>query len=515
MTGWLVPLLGPLLLAAGGAVALAGPPVLERFFPAGVGLASTNHLVAQGKLDSWPVEAWVEGTGLRMVAETNRGAFRVEVEATAVPGPRWVRLYTAEGASEPRFVVISDRPEAGETEPNHALDAPQAVEALPVSINGRLDRNGDVDGFAVRVPAGRWLQARLDAYTLMSEVDAVLRLMTVDGRLLAWNHDDVTLDPGLTWLAPGDQTVIVQVFGFRYPADAAVRLTGGDGAVYRLHLDALDDRPDRFASGLGGRTPGETGGAGSGVEEEVEQVGVLGLAGEVDRYPFRAEAGARYEVAVNAASWGSPLDAWLALEDGDGKELARVDDVEGSPDPRLDWQAPVSGAYRVVVGSTLRVGSEANRYQVTARRAAPEFGATVAAGAWVLRAGATNEVTVSVTRRHGHRDELRVACLGLPEGVVGGEATLAAGDGGGDVVVRLSAAEGRTGWSGPVRLRLVDPRTGAECDVVQELTSRGVNNGVPQGYSRLLRGESAEHWLTVLPVADPAAVTNAPTAGGE
>src|SRR5205823_5041118 len=76
-----------------------------------------------------------------------------------------------------------------------------------------------------------------------------LKLLSVDGVQQAWNHDFATLDPRLCWHSPSNGTYIVQVMGFKYPADAEVRLTGGDGCVYRLHLDALAQAPPIIPTG--------------------------------------------------------------------------------------------------------------------------------------------------------------------------------------------------------------------------------------------------------------------------
>ncbi len=82
-------------------------------------------------------------------AETNKGKLRVRVAADAEPGPRFVRIYNDEGASEPRFFVVGNGTEIGEVEPNNHFAKAQVITNLPVTINGRLDKNGDVESFAV------------------------------------------------------------------------------------------------------------------------------------------------------------------------------------------------------------------------------------------------------------------------------------------------------------------------------------------------------------------------------
>src|SRR6185503_16858506 len=99
------------------------------------------------------------------------------------------------------------------------------------------DKSGDVDSFAVTLEAGQTLIASLEAYTLASPMDAVLRLVDSRGVQLASNDDDGrTLDPLLAWTATSAGSYVLQVFGFAYPAVSDVKFTGGNACVYRLHL---------------------------------------------------------------------------------------------------------------------------------------------------------------------------------------------------------------------------------------------------------------------------------------
>ena len=59
-----------------------------------------------------------------------------------------------------------------------------------MSINGRLEKGGDVDSYAVWLEAGQTAVAEVDAYVLASPLDAVLRVVDDQGRQLALNHDD-------------------------------------------------------------------------------------------------------------------------------------------------------------------------------------------------------------------------------------------------------------------------------------------------------------------------------------
>src|SRR6185436_4107366 len=142
----------------------------------------------------------------------------------------------------------------------------------------------------------------------------------------------IALDPRLAWQAPGgeDHDVVVQVFGFRYPADASVSLAGGDGAIYRLHLSAGPRAPDNGWLASSDVEPNNTASAAASLELPAQLVGAIREDGDEDRFRIACAKDAYYEIRVEAASHGSPLDAWLRVEDPGGKELASNDDSEGT-----------------------------------------------------------------------------------------------------------------------------------------------------------------------------------------
>jgi hypothetical protein len=484
-------------LLAGSVPAFAAAPVLEHLYPAGANPGTTALVTASGKFESWPVEAWVEGGGLTFQARTNSGKFDVVIAPDAAPGPRLVRLFHPDGASEPRLFVVGTGTDLSEVEPNDRFRVPQVVTNLPSVMNGRLDKNGDVDSFAVSVKAGQWLEARLDAFTLMSKIDPVLRLVNTNGEEVAWNHDFITFDPRIARRSTQDETLVVQVFGFRYPAESSVSLAGGEGSVYRLHLTAGDREPQLFPGGARESEPNDTVAASGALPSEGVLCGELSSGADEDRFRFHASKDAFVTVDVEAALWGSPLDAWVRVEDLDGKELAFNDDGEASRDPHLDWKAPRDGEFVVVVGSRTHRGGSEHRYRLNLRRGEPTVSARLVASSVLVNAGATNEVKVTVNRRFGATNAVQCVIRDLPQGVTAAAVDGPAGDG--ESVLKLVATTGAKAFNGPVRVVLEERGTGRESIVPQDLVSRGENNGVPQGWSRLLKERTDWLWLTVKP----------------
>lgn len=500
MGGWrgrskLLFILGLVVASAIGAKADA--PTVEHVFPAGLTRGSTNVVTIAGKFEPWPPKVSLSCTGVVFTAETNKGRFRVEVATDAPAGAHWLRVFNADGPSLPRIFVIAGGAQVLEAEPNDHFTNAQPVAPLPMTVNGRLDKSGDVDSFAVTLAAGQWLDARLDAYTLASKMDALLRLVTPDGVQQTWNHDFDTLDPRLLWQAPSNGSYVVQVMGFKHPADAEVRLTGGDGCVYRLHLDAGAQRPDVFGGivGTAELEPNNSPTNAMVVALPASVRGVIGGAEDEDCFAFEVKKGESIEVSVDAASAGSALDALLRITDATGKELARNDDASGSRDPRLEWKAPTNGTFCVVVGNLLHAGGTNHYYRLSLQRLAPDLKASLAANFITVTAGDTNEVKFTVTRLRGFERKLKARLKGLPDGLRAEPVDVS--EKSGDNTLKLIVAADAKVTQVPLRLVITDVESGEERVASFGLSSSSEDNGVPGGYTKLLVESVGQLWLTV------------------
>ena len=479
---------GLVILVAAETIVFGAKPELEHVYPTAVARGQTNAVNLNGKFEPWPPKAWASAAGLEFSFSTNKNTMEVRAAGDAKVGPCLLRIYNEEGASDPVIFVVSEKPQVADAEPNNHFAKAQALANFPATINGRLDKNNDVDSFRFSVKAGEWMDARLESHTLMSKVDAVLRLITTNGYQLAWNHDFASFDPRLVWQAPYEQEVVLQVFGFLYPANAEIQLTGGNGGIYQLAISKGNEAPGDL------NVP---------VSEEVKLAqtnapifGVICPAGDEDKYAIELKKDETIEMRVDAMEFGSDLDPWVKIADKDGKELARNDDAEGSRDAVLEWKAPADGEYQVVIGSLTHRGEEDWRYRLDVKKVEPDFRATVEANSFVMESTGTNEVKVSTKRLRGFTNELSVAFETLPEGVTvepvkvdekGKEATLK--------IVSKDAA----GFNGPVKVVVTDNVTKEQRPAIFSLVSRSENNGVPGGYSKLLVEETDELWLTVKP----------------
>jgi hypothetical protein len=468
-------------------------PEFKAIHPIGAGRGSTNIFTLSGKFDPWPPKFWSEPPDIVFKPETNKNKVIIEIPKLTKPAPHLIRVYNEDGASDPKFFVVGWSDELEEKEPNNHLAEAQEAR-LPSTFNARLDKNEDVDCYKITLKSGEWLDASVEAYTLMSKIDGVLKLVTTNGVTLAWNHDYETFDPHLWWRAPEDQTVILQVFGFAYPANSDIRLTGGEECFYRLHLASSAPPEWRDAPQSSKALP-------------FQATATIQKPGQQDRYEFIGKKNQFVEAQVEAAALGSPIDAWLKVTDAAGKELAHQDDSGGLPDPRLEWKCPADTNYFLVVGSTLNRGATNYHYKLTAVPAPPDFSGTWAANSLLLNAGATNTIKIDFKRLREHTNEILAEFQALPAGVSFSPTNLP--NKSGEVSFALIAATNAACFQGPIRLALMDSQTNLKHFALVELTTRGENNGVPNGYSKLAIDSLDTIWLTIKPVpTNNPAVTN-------
>ena len=536
-------------------VARAAAPVVEYLYPAGGQRGTTVAVTAGGKFEPWPVKVWTDSAELKFEAGEKSGTFNVQVGASVALGPHLVRLYNSEGASALRVFMVGEQKDLAETEPNDEVGKAQSVEGLPLTVNGQLEKAGDVDAFAVRLEAGQCIVASLQGRRLGAPMDPMLHLFDEGGNEIAFSHDGFGLDPLLVHRASAGGRFVVRVSGFAHPPAAEVRLTGAKTDVYRLNLttgpvvrwacpagvkrgerktvrlfgwnlaaerweaDATEVKrgPEYLPVAVGGNdvpmrlelTDGVEVAEGELTQGQVlaAPLGVTGrVAGnhEEDRYSFAAKKGDRFTFVLRGGFVESRFDPVLRVQDAAGKELARDDDGAGAGDARLEFAAPEDGTYRVVVSDLNRQGGEDFDYRLTVRKPVPEVTAVVAAHEVRVTPGKTAAVKVNVSRLHGHSDDVAVIAAGLPAGVTSSSASVPAK--GGEVEVTLSAEADAKAVSGAVRLMLVgtDPEKPFARVARYDLTKEAVGQTLVEGTESV--------WLTVLPApaTQPAKATETP-----
>jgi hypothetical protein len=536
-----------LLLTACSAagVLCAAEPALTHIHPAGVQRGTTTEVSLNGKFDPWPCRVWAGAPGIAFLPGKDAGKFEITVAADARPGPCLIRAFNDDGASAPIALVVETGPQILDREPNDDPLAPQVIETPTATINGRLDKSGDIDGFQITVPRGRTLMARVESNVLASEADMLMRVTDASGNVLAFNHDYTGMDPFIAFSAPQDGRYTVQVMGHKYPASTELQFTGGPACPYRLHLSAEPVVRNTWPLAVQRGTRAQVTLEGWNLNEAPREVdsanlphpmlltevpeftasadpqplplpcgvsGRLEEAGDEDRFTFQAAKDTMIQFRLTGPSHGSPIDPVLHVLSTDGKTVASSDDEGGFSEAALTWKSPADGAFTALV--TDRAGKGGPEYydHLAAVFPAPAVSASVAAHAFKVEAGKSAEVKVTVTPTNGYQKKLKLAAKDLPAGVSAAEADVP--DKGGEVKVTLTAETTAARAAQPFRLVLREAEGGAEHPVTWSLASGGEDNGVPQGYPRLLINATDQLWLTVVPAppppAEPAVVPPAP-----
>jgi len=151
------------------------------------------------------------------------------------PALRYASLGGEQGLCAEAPYAVGALPEALEVEPNDAPAAQDVV--LPLTVNGRIDRPGDVDAFRFTGRADEEIVAEILARRLHSPLDSALRVFDATGAVVGLNDDHPDPETGLvthqadSYLRvklPQDGTYLVYV--------SDTQRQGGEAFAYRLRL---------------------------------------------------------------------------------------------------------------------------------------------------------------------------------------------------------------------------------------------------------------------------------------
>ncbi|MEQ8788757.1 MAG: PPC domain-containing protein [Pirellulaceae bacterium] len=500
-------MLALLVMLPCSSVLLAEPPTVDYLFPAGGQQGETVEVTASGAFSNWPAMVWTDRLGVEFQPQKEKGKLKAAIAADAQPGVYWLRLVDAEGASSLRPFVVGMLAEVSEKEPNDDPDAPQSL-AQSATVNGRLEKRGDVDTYAIELKEGQTLVASMRANTqLGSPVDAVLQFCTEDGFVLLQNDDERGFDPLLIVSAPRDGVFLVRTFGFPATPNSTIGFAGAENYVYRLTITngAFVDHTLPLAAARGKETTLRL--AGWNLPKEIAELtlpadaenseaivshgalanslplvqtshplliaddkatpaepqaielpcvvsGAIRQRRQAHAFAFDAAKGQKLSFQIESRSLGYPLDPLLIMTDETGKIYSEVDDTgRESRDATLNFTAPADGRFILVVRDLHDRGGPRFAYRLTCEEQTPDFNLTLAGGEFTLAAGKTLEIPVTVERLLGLKDEITVVAESLPEGVAA-EAVVSQGSGdtSKSVKLKLTAAADAKPASGVLRI---------------------------------------------------------------
>lgn len=322
-----------------------------------------------------------------LAIEPTRLRLRISVSEKAAFGPHYFRVLTPRGASAPLLFRVGGLPRARDTEPNSTLAQAQPV-SLPVTIDGRLNIDGDFDFYRFRANAGETWVFDLRAARNGNGLDAALILMDSAGVKLAHDEDQFIWDPFFTHtfastgdfvaaiqpthrsndpnfayeleirrapqlqtlaplsLRPGATTQVV-VFGAgmaspQWKVSAPHGITGevvaarGDSAAVRLTIPAgvpegvhelsLTAATGERSNPVRFLIDSTPAYSGSGdLKPPVSVAGIIRYR-DPERFPFHAGKEEKLVFEVRSSRFGSPADPLIRILDSSGKVVASNDD---------------------------------------------------------------------------------------------------------------------------------------------------------------------------------------------
>jgi hypothetical protein len=202
---------------------------------AGVRAGETVEVTLRGTDLEGATQLWFDHPGLSAVHVKDL-TFRVSAGPDVPLRDHDLRAVGTYGVSNPRILVVGDRPESIEAEPNNAPEKAGAI-TINTVIHGEINGGADIDCFLLEGKGGQRLFLDLKAERIESRLDATIRILTPSGTELAESRDVFGLDPFLDVRLPADGRYVIKVHDAIYAGspDHFYRLTIHDGP----HLDAI------------------------------------------------------------------------------------------------------------------------------------------------------------------------------------------------------------------------------------------------------------------------------------
>jgi len=450
----------------------AAPPSVKYLNPAGGQVGQTVKVTLDKSVGTEPVSVWISAPGLQ--AEVKEKLLTVQIDPKAKPGLYWIRFHNAEGASGIRPFLVGTLPELDEKVLNEALKEAQKIEQPAVTVNGVLNKTGDVDTYQVKLKQGQTLVASQVANEqLGSPMDGVLQLLNHRGTVLAQVDDTLWFDPRIVFTAPAEGTYYIRTFAFPADPNSSINFAGSSSYIYRLTLttgpfvdhslplawhpssakpvalegwnltDKLktlmptvsDSKKAALLSDpeLGNsltiplsstpvvpETKESQSEAGQQLTVPTTVSGKVTEPEEIDVYRFTAKKGEKLTFKVDSHALGYPLDAHIKLFDAKGKLLKEIDDPRRNYfDARLDYSIPADGEYRLQITDRFQHGGFRYVYLLSILPTEADFSLQAAEEQYTLTAGDKPlEIDVTIDRQSPRfSDDIEVSIAGLPAGV--------------------------------------------------------------------------------------------------
>jgi hypothetical protein len=389
--------------------------------------------------------------------------------ATTPPGPvRWTTANANGIGTTTGIVWVGDgRPEIIESRHPFAANQPQQLPALPLTVNGRLEKIEEVDRYQFSVPQDHLISVEVLARRLGVDIllACVIRdstgkkivdivdttgndlrtcffakaneLYTLELHDLDFRGDRsyvyrLDLTPGplvlatLPTVTAADSTIPIQFIGYGVATGKPVL----ESISQHVTIPKQSNTPE-FVYALKtayGTSPAVRIPLGDKADQVIVPGSVTTLTSPAAisshlngareaRFTLTGKKAETWRLTVECRRFGSSLDPLVTVVDAQGKEIARNDDLPNTTDAGLTFTLPADGVYTVIVADVAgKSGDLQSVFRLTAEQITPDYKLTVPPRL-NLEVGGSVDLAVTATRLGGFNEPIRLSVKGLPPGV--------------------------------------------------------------------------------------------------
>lgn len=361
------------------------------------------------------------------------------------------------------FVVSRDSNEVIESE--QLADGPQKLPRLPVTVSGCLKKKEEIDRYRFTVTQSGPVTCRLPAHRFGHPIHAIANVSNSSGQRIAEFADTEGKGLAFTFSAMAGETYTLSLHDLDYRGDrsmvyrltieqaplvvAAIPAAGQRGtsrevtfvgyglATGKPKLESVvrkvnfPDSPNqgslsyRLKTKFGVAAPFMFGlsdfaeGVESTTNDDGQRLGtpsaVTGMLEDplqADHYLLQVVKGESYSIKVDAKRIGSPLDVSVIVLDPNGRKVAENDDVAGTTDAEVTFQAKADSDYRVTVSDLSgRAGTATSVYRLSVTQPTPGFRISAAEQVETIYGAEPVDVSGKKKRKKGQPGVLTVQAI--------------------------------------------------------------------------------------------------------
>ncbi len=370
------------------------------------------------------------------------------------PGPiRW-QAANANGITSAGVFIVGSGTELLEDEKRKA---PQVLPTLPITVNGRLWKNEEIDLYRFKAAVAGPITCELTARRLGSNFNGAIEVFDGKNVRVAEAVDTEGNDPVLTFAAANGAEYTIAVrdidhagdrsFSYRLAVAPGPRVVGtipaaskrgesreveflvanGTSKLESIKKPVAFPAGEAFSFAFKVETPWGPATHALALSDLADApalaipgafTGVLDKPNAEAKFPLAGKKGDRWSILVEARRFGSPVDPTVKLLGPDGKPVATNDDLPGTTDAGLEFTVPADGAYQLVVADTAgAAGSRVAIFRVSIRTPVDGFSLSVLAQKLNLPLGAKTPIAVKAIRTGNFKGPIALTLTGLPAGV--------------------------------------------------------------------------------------------------